>query len=185
MASLSRNWGSASSKSLPKKPRRQWKTRSKPGTATSTLRPPTGMKPASERPSPRPGSPAKSFSSPPKLRNGEQGEAYDAFQRSREALGLDVIDLYLIHWPVPSQGLYTQAWKEMEKLYQDKQIRAIGVSNFLPEHLDTLLRETEVVPAVNQIELHPTFQQADLANKCRWTRASPSRLTARWDRART
>ena len=102
-----------------------------------------------------------------KLRNGEQGEAYDAFQRSRDALGLEVVDLYLIHWPVPSQGLYTQAWKEMEKLYQDKQIRSIGISNFLSDHVDTLLRDADVVPAVNQIELHPTFQQADLANKCR------------------
>ena len=102
-----------------------------------------------------------------KLRNGEQGEAYDAFQRSRDALGLDFLDLYLIHWPVPSQGLYTKAWKEMEKLYHDKQIRAIGISNFLADHVDTLLLESEVVPAVNQIELHPTYQQADLAAKCR------------------
>lgn len=102
-----------------------------------------------------------------KLRNGEQGEAYDAFQRSRDALGLEVVDLYLIHWPVPSQDLYTQAWQEMEKLYQDKQIRAIGISNFLADHVDNLLRKAEVVPAVNQIELHPTYQQADLANKCR------------------
>lgn len=102
-----------------------------------------------------------------KLRNGEQGQAHDAFQRSRDALGLDVIDLYLIHWPVPSQDLYTQAWKEMEKLYQDKQIRSIGVSNFLAEHVDNLLRTADVVPAVNQIELHPTFQQGGLATKCR------------------
>ncbi|MFJ5958339.1 aldo/keto reductase [Paenarthrobacter sp. NPDC092416] len=102
-----------------------------------------------------------------KLRNGEQGQAQDAFQRSREALGLEVVDLYLIHWPVPSQGLYTQAWKELEKLHQDQQIRAIGVSNFLPDHVDTLLAEAEVVPAVNQIEIHPTFQQSDLAAKCR------------------
>ncbi|NWL33025.1 aldo/keto reductase [Paenarthrobacter nitroguajacolicus] len=102
-----------------------------------------------------------------KLRNGEQGEAYDAFQRSQDALGLEVIDLYLIHWPVPSQGLYTQAWKEMEKLYQDKQIRAIGISNFLSEHVDTLLKEAEVLPAVNQIEVHPTYQQGELAAKCR------------------
>ncbi|MCT9872771.1 aldo/keto reductase, partial [Paenarthrobacter aurescens] len=65
------------------------------------------------------------------------------------------------------QGLFTQAWKEMEKLYQDKQIRAIGLSNFLPDHVDTLLKEADVVPAVNQSELHPTFQQADLAYKSR------------------
>lgn len=102
-----------------------------------------------------------------KLRNGEQGRAQEAFQNSRKALGLDFIDLYLIHWPVPSQGLFVQAWKEMERLYENKEIRAIGVSNFLSDHLDTLLESTETVPAVNQIELHPSYQQADLAAKCR------------------
>ncbi|HEV7169323.1 MAG TPA: aldo/keto reductase [Micrococcaceae bacterium] len=102
-----------------------------------------------------------------KLRNGEQENAAQAFQASRAALGLDVVDLYLIHWPVPSAGLFTQAWKQLEKLYADGQVRAIGVSNFLPEHLDTLLASAQVVPAVNQIELHPTFQQRALADKCR------------------
>lgn len=102
-----------------------------------------------------------------KLRNGEQGSAAEAFENSRKALGLDVVDLYLIHWPVPSQGLFTQAWKVMEELYADGQIRAIGVSNFLEDHLDTLLAEGGVVPAVNQIEVHPTFQQSALALKSR------------------
>jgi 2,5-diketo-D-gluconate reductase A len=102
-----------------------------------------------------------------KLRNGEQGRAQEAFQNSRKALGLDVIDLYLIHWPVPSQGLYAQAWKEMERLYNNNQVRAIGVSNFLAEHVDSLLESAEIVPAVNQIELHPSYQQAGLAAKCR------------------
>ena len=102
-----------------------------------------------------------------KLRNGEQGKAQEAFQNSRKALGLDYVDLYLIHWPVPSQGLYVQAWKELERLYENKQIRAIGVSNFLAEHLDTLLESSGTVPAVNQIELHPSYQQAGLAAKCR------------------
>ncbi|BCW17763.1 putative oxidoreductase [Arthrobacter sp. NtRootA9] len=102
-----------------------------------------------------------------KLRNGEQGKAQEAFQNSRKALGLDYVDLYLIHWPVPSQGLYVQAWKELERLYENKQIRAIGVSNFLVEHLDTLLESSGTVPAVNQIELHPSYQQAGLAAKCR------------------
>jgi 2,5-diketo-D-gluconate reductase A len=102
-----------------------------------------------------------------KLRNGEQGKAAEAFENSRKALGLDTVDLYLIHWPVPSQGLFTQAWKAMEKLYDAGHIRAIGVSNFLPEHLDTLLAEAATVPAVNQIEVHPTFQQQDLAAKSR------------------
>ena len=102
-----------------------------------------------------------------KLRNGEQGRAQEAFQNSRKALGLDYVDLYLIHWPVPSQDLYVQAWKEMERLYENNQIRAIGVSNFLTEHLDNLLESAEIVPAVNQIELHPSYQQAELAAKCR------------------
>jgi diketogulonate reductase-like aldo/keto reductase len=102
-----------------------------------------------------------------KLRNGEQGSAAEAFENSRKALGLDVVDLYLIHWPVPSQGLFTEAWRAMEALYVEGHIRAIGVSNFLEDHLDTLLAMAGVVPAVNQIELHPTFQQSALASKSR------------------
>jgi 2,5-diketo-D-gluconate reductase A len=102
-----------------------------------------------------------------KLRNGEQGDAAAAFENSRKALGLDVLDLYLIHWPVPSQGLYVDAWKAMEKLYNDGAVRSIGVSNFLEDHLDTLLGAADVVPAVNQIEVHPTLQQAAVAAKSR------------------
>jgi 2,5-diketo-D-gluconate reductase A len=102
-----------------------------------------------------------------KLRNGEQGNAHEAFRNSLDLLGLDVIDLYLIHWPVPSQGLYRDAWRVMEQLYAEQQVRAIGVSNFLDEHLDTLFNGTDVVPAVNQIEIHPTFQQQELAARCR------------------
>lgn len=102
-----------------------------------------------------------------KLRNGEQGTAAAAFDNSRRELGLDVIDLYLIHWPVPSQGLFVDAWKALEKIHADGGARSIGVSNFLPDHLDTLLASADVVPAVNQIELHPTFQQRELAAKSR------------------
>ena len=102
-----------------------------------------------------------------KLRNGEQGTAAEAFEASRQALGLDFIDLYLIHWPVPSQGLFVEAWRALEKIYAAGETRAIGVSNFLQDHLDTLLADTTVVPAVNQIELHPTFQQAALAARSR------------------
>ncbi|MBW4095644.1 MAG: aldo/keto reductase [Acidobacteria bacterium] len=102
-----------------------------------------------------------------KLRNGEQGIVKEVFQRSRDALGLDYLDLYLIHWPVPSQGLYVQAWANMEDLHADGQIRAIGVSNFLEDHLDTLLKSARVVPAVNQIEIHPTLQQRNVAAKSR------------------
>jgi len=102
-----------------------------------------------------------------KLRNGEQGNAAEAFEASRRALGVDVIDLYLIHWPVPSQGLFVGVWRILEKIYAADGVRAIGVSNFLQEHLDTLLAETTIVPAVNQFELHPTFQQAALSAKTR------------------
>ncbi|WP_138445389.1 aldo/keto reductase [Sinomonas susongensis] len=98
-----------------------------------------------------------------KLRNGEQGKPFDAFEASRRALGLDYVDLYLIHWPVPSQGLFVTAWQAMEKIYQNQLVRSIGVSNFLAEHLETLLESAQVVPAVNQIEIHPTFQQGELA----------------------
>ncbi len=102
-----------------------------------------------------------------KLRNGEQATATEAFEASRLALGLDVVDLYLIHWPVPSHGLFVDAWRAMERIYAAGGVRAIGVSNFMQEHLDTLLAETTIVPAVNQIELHPTYQQAALAALCR------------------
>ncbi|PRZ08631.1 diketogulonate reductase-like aldo/keto reductase [Isoptericola sp. CG 20/1183] len=104
-----------------------------------------------------------------KLRNGDQGydSALRAFEDSRRALGLDVVDLYLIHWPVPSKDLYVETWKAFEKLLADGAVRAVGVSNFLPEHLDRLVSESDVVPAVNQIEVHPTFQQLDVQAACR------------------
>lgn len=99
-----------------------------------------------------------------KLRNGDQG--YDttlrAFEDSRAALGLDVVDMFLVHWPVPSKDLYVETWRAFEKLLADGAVRAIGVSNFLPEQLDRLVGESQVVPAVNQIEVHPTLQQADV-----------------------
>ncbi len=102
-----------------------------------------------------------------KLRNGEQGTPRAAFDASRRALGIDVIDLYLIHWPVPSQDLYVEAWKELEGIYERGEARTIGVSNFLPDHLGRLLAATDVVPAVNQVELHPTFQQRETLERTR------------------
>jgi 2,5-diketo-D-gluconate reductase A len=98
-----------------------------------------------------------------KLRNGEHGVAAEAFEASRKSLRVDVIDLYLIHWPVPSQGLFVDAWQAMEKIHADGRARAIGVSNFLADHLESLLAGATVVPAVNQIELHPTFQQTTVS----------------------
>ncbi|MEU0741303.1 aldo/keto reductase [Streptomyces sp. NPDC006134] len=96
-----------------------------------------------------------------KLWNSDQG--YDstlrAFDTSLAKLGLEYVDLYLIHWPLPSKDRYVDTYKAFEKLHADGRIRAIGVSNFLPEHLDRLIAETSVVPAVNQIELHPHLQQ--------------------------
>ncbi len=96
-----------------------------------------------------------------KLWNSDQG--YDstlrAFESSLSKLGLDYVDLYLIHWPTPARGRYVDTYKAFEKLHADGRIRAVGVSNFLPEHLAHLIAETSVVPAVNQIELHPHLQQ--------------------------
>jgi diketogulonate reductase-like aldo/keto reductase len=96
-----------------------------------------------------------------KLWNSDQG--YDstlrAFDTSLEKLGLDYLDLYLIHWPLPSRGKYIDTYKAFEKLYSDGRVKAIGVSNFYPEYLERLIEATSVIPAVNQIELHPQLQQ--------------------------
>ena len=101
-----------------------------------------------------------------KLRNGNQGydEALLAYDESCQRLGLDQIDLYLVHWPFPSADRYVDSWRALERLHEEQRVRAVGVSNFLPEHLERLFAETELVPAVNQIELHPTFQQRDVAD---------------------
>ncbi|WP_329460035.1 aldo/keto reductase [Streptomyces sp. NBC_01497] len=113
-----------------------------------------------------------------KLWNSEQGHdtTLKAFDASLERLGLDYVDLYLIHWPAPAQGRYVETYKAFEKILADGRARAIGVSNFLPEHLEVLAAESSVVPAVNQIELHPQFQQAE----SRAVHASRGIVTEAW-----
>ncbi|MEV4054658.1 aldo/keto reductase [Amycolatopsis sp. NPDC049688] len=99
-----------------------------------------------------------------KLWNSAQG--YDstlkAFDDSMARLGLEQLDLYLIHWPTPKRDKFLDTWKAFEKLYADGRVRAIGVSNFQPAHLERLMDAANVVPAVNQVELHPYLQQAEL-----------------------
>ncbi|MFD8387295.1 aldo/keto reductase [Streptomyces sp. NPDC059679] len=99
-----------------------------------------------------------------KLWNADQG--YDAtlraFDASLDKLGLDYVDLYLIHWPTPARDLYRESWKAIEKLAADGRIRAAGVSNFQPAHLRRLLEGADLVPVVNQVELHPGLQQSEL-----------------------
>ena len=99
-----------------------------------------------------------------KLWNSDQGtqSAFDAIDLSLEKLGLDRVNLYLIHWPTPERDLYAESWQALLKIRDDGKTDSIGVSNFMLPHLDRIVAETGVVPAVNQIELHPTFQQRDL-----------------------
>lgn len=101
-----------------------------------------------------------------KIWNTHQG--YDltlkTFEKSLEKLGMDYVDLYLVHWPVP--GKYKETWKALEHLYEQKKVRAIGVSNFLIHHLEDLFQEAEIKPMVNQVEFHPQLFQKDLLNFC-------------------
>lgn len=94
-----------------------------------------------------------------KLWPAEFDDPKQAFENSLKRLGLDYLDLYLIHWPAPG---YQQAWQAMEKLYQAQKIRAIGVSNFMIKHLEQLQQVSQVTPAVDQIELHPYLQRPKL-----------------------
>jgi 2,5-diketo-D-gluconate reductase A len=94
-------------------------------------------------------------------------QARRAFQDSLERLELDFVDLYLIHWPVPSQDKYVETWKAFIELKEEGLVRSIGVSNFQPAHLRRLIDETGVTPSVNQVELHPHFQQGGLRREHR------------------
>lgn len=101
-----------------------------------------------------------------KLWNTDQGyeRALEAFEASRKRLGLEYLDLYLIHWPGTSK--FKDTWRAFEKLYRDGLVRAIGVSNFHVHHLQALLADAEVVPAVNQIEFHPRLTQVEVRDFC-------------------
>ena len=99
-----------------------------------------------------------------KLRGSEHGfdSTLRAFDATLAALKTDYLDLYLIHWPLPMRDLYVDTWRALVRLREEGRIRSIGVSNFQPAHIDRLLSETGVLPAVNQIELHPDFTQVAL-----------------------
>ncbi len=103
-----------------------------------------------------------------KLWNGDHGyeNTLKAFDESLEKLGLDYVDLYIIHWPTPLHDKYVETYKALEKLYKDGRVKAIGVSNFEIEHLQRILDECEIVPTVNQVERHPYLQQKELKEFC-------------------
>jgi 2,5-diketo-D-gluconate reductase A len=96
--------------------------------------------------------------------NNDQGyeQARRALEQSLERLGFDHVDLYLIHWPVPSRNLYVDTWKAFIEAQKEGLVRSIGVSNFQPDHLQRIIDETGVTPSVNQVELHPQLQQPEL-----------------------
>lgn len=94
-------------------------------------------------------------------RHHTYAKAINAAHESAYRLGVEQIDLYLIHWPNPITGHYVEAWQALVDLQRDGLLRSIGVSNFLPEHLRRIIADTGVVPAVNQVELHPRFAQAE------------------------
>ena len=113
-----------------------------------------------------------------KLWNADQGyeSTLKAFEESMERLGLETLDMYLIHWMQPKQDKYVDTWKALIELQKQGRVKTIGVSNFTKEGLQRLIDETGVVPAINQIELHPFFNQAEL----REFHASKGILTQAW-----
>jgi 2,5-diketo-D-gluconate reductase A len=92
-------------------------------------------------------------------------QAKRALKASLDQLEMEYVDLYLIHWPVPSKDMYVETWKAFIELQQEGLVRSIGVSNFQPAHLERIIQETGVTPTVNQIELHPLLQQAGLRHE--------------------
>jgi len=112
------------------------------------------------------GVPRKKIFVTSKVWNNDQGydKTLKAFDSSMKRLALDYLDLYLVHWPV--KGKYKETWRALEEIYKDGMVRAIGVSNFMQHHLDDLLQDAAVVPAVNQVEFHPYLLQQGLLNYC-------------------
>jgi methylglyoxal/glyoxal reductase len=102
-----------------------------------------------------------------KVWNTDQGyeKTLAAFEESLERLGLEYVDLYLVHWPVP--GMYKETWKALEKIYKDGKAKAIGVSNFQQHHLEDLMAEAKIKPMVNQVEYHPRLTQEELHSFCK------------------
>lgn len=98
-----------------------------------------------------------------KLWNNDQGyeQTLKAFEASLKRLGTDYVDVYLIHWPSAHRGLFVDTWKALVKLKEEGRAKSIGVSNFYPEHIERIVAETGVTPVINQIELHPDFQQRE------------------------
>jgi 2,5-diketo-D-gluconate reductase A len=111
-----------------------------------------------------------------KLWNDRHADAAAALDESLMMMGRDSVDLYLIHWPIPKADRYVDAWSALIDAREAGKARSIGVCNFLPEHLDRIIDATGVVPAVNQIELHPTFQQQGVQAYD----ADPGLVTQRW-----
>lgn len=103
-----------------------------------------------------------------KVWNADQGydKTLKAFDESLEKLGIDYVDLYLIHWPTPKFDTYVETYQALEKLYKDGRVKAIGVCNFEIEHLERILEECDIKPAVNQVEYHPYLQQKELKAFC-------------------
>ncbi|MCW2254403.1 diketogulonate reductase-like aldo/keto reductase [Providencia alcalifaciens] len=97
-------------------------------------------------------------------RHHQYNDALQTIQESISRLNLDYIDIYLIHWPNPKQGKFIEAWKALIAAQESGLIRSIGVCNFLPEHIDTLEKETGILPVINQVELHPNFNQLEQRN---------------------
>lgn len=102
-----------------------------------------------------------------KVWNSDQGyeSTLAAFEKTVTKLGVDVLDLYLIHWPV--KGKYKETWRALEKLYKDGRVRAIGVSNFQIHHIEDIMKDAEIKPMVNQVEYHPRLAQLELLDFCR------------------